>query len=1237
MNENTCYDCEEFETQGNVKGRDYAVVWKKDKSGRDYEWDKVLVLGSILNIKHTSDGGYIAVGLSHSSRKLNGAPLFYNPDVNGTLNDFNCSNGIEWESNPCDSQDPRDTRRFGYACKLNHDGDIEWEALFGTSDHALVENDSYNTFSSMIWDVVETSSGFVLVGESDVRNSQGYAINGGNTTNNWRSAAMWMVNKDGEIFIDNGQLQLGFLPDYFTSRGIASGLAVYNSSIDSEEKVVVSGFREVNCPTPINSQRKVFVAQFNNANLFPQTTGDYEWVVDGATINASLCGQNNLTWDVEINKNIPEQIILPVLYDCGTGGGGPNNSCAEARVYRLDAASGVYINHVDFGHVETYDLKIAVSVKPDGGFAMVSTRRNNPPVPSVYCGSPQRQIITVSWGASAYIGCVDPNDNILWATTIDRNNEQAATYNSFPADMKKMECVYSISQAPDGGYVVAGNNSDNFDDFYMVKLFSDCEADHNLYDNYSTSEANNFTEEITTNTTWSTDRTLLGSVHIKNGAKLTINSAAVIKFADSKRLARADGTNIITNLVVEPGGQLELLDDATLDAANNCSNSMWDGVQVWGNPFLPQTIANQGYMVMNDGNIKNARIGISAAKYDYDLYANQHETFTGGGGLIRVSYSTIENCRKSAYLGPYPLPLGLNAYWNKSFFSNTTFACNQPMRDYLYQIPGSSTQNFGVNEHLSIYGTNGVLITHSYFSNTASGLDLDQRGNGIHTAEASARITNGCEFTSLNKAVHAQFAAFMNGINVDGGNKFIDNRQSILLEGGLGSRIAGNEFDIPEDAAGAQLPFGVLTVNAEGFAIENNQFAGANNTGAPNFGVVVNNSGALNTGADVRNNGFAGLYVGTSTIYNNDALRISCNNYSDYRYAWLISLFGSGTLGDQGTGCDLLTQKRAGNLFFDNDTETEENIWNNAPPFLYYAWGYPSETDPTNYSINDVSLSLQNGEIQNCNGGIIVDDVSCSQEEPCTDPDCIELLQQRLSGISDQQQWMSLYNEIARYYIHNDSTGINDTYFAFLESVSDSSYGILRTLATEAIKTGKFTYADSVIDEIDNKLDDSCLTSIDRLILTMLTDSSGINQLSESYWSLYQACLSQSNPANYRYEILEDIIELIDHPRELILGELGRLKAPLNAEASLTPLLGSKNNPGSGLFEIYSLSTTPIVDRTAFDVYNSYGQVVISGITSLENKVYNLNLTSMPAGVYTFVLYGKEVKGVYAKIRLIKL
>lgn len=61
------------------------------------------------------------------------------------------------------------------------------------------------------------------------------------------------------------------------------------------------------------------------------------------------------------------------------------------------------------------------------------------------------------------------------------------------------------------------------------------------------------------------------------------------------------------------------------------------------------------------------------------------------------------------------------------------------------------------------------------------------------------------------------------------------------------------------------------------------------------------------------------------------------------------------------------------------------------------------------------------------------------------------------------------------------------------------------------------------------------------------------------------------------------------------------------------------------------------MQNAKFEVFNSYGQSVESGTITQETSMFILNLTSMPAGVYTFILYCNNSKQGQAKIKLVKL
>lgn len=104
-------------------------------------------------------------------------------------------------------------------------------------------------------------------------------------------------------------------------------------------------------------------------------------------------------------------------------------------------------------------------------------------------------------------------------------------------------------------------------------------------------------------TPWNSDMWLQSSVEIKNGATLIITGHTIHMPKDGK-------------ILVRPGGKL-VVDNATL--TNSCDGCMWHGIQAEGSPTLPQTTANQAWVVIKNGStIEHATEAVSnytAARY----------------------------------------------------------------------------------------------------------------------------------------------------------------------------------------------------------------------------------------------------------------------------------------------------------------------------------------------------------------------------------------------------------------------------------------------------------------------------------------------------------------------------------------------------------------------------------------------------------------------------------------------
>jgi len=246
----------------------------------------------------------------------------------------------------------------------------------------------------------------------------------------------WYLNPQGEIITDGGQGQFGFFDDYSVNWGNMTGVSAYMEG--ANEKIVFTGFQQyaqdLGQNTCVYAHLRTHIIQVDESNLFPDDNSEYEWVIDDGSINASACSQNNTVWDVAVQENVasnqPKEILLPILYNCSSGYG-VRNSCTSAMVYRIDGSTGNIIRSADFGHIETYDLKIGIAPLLDGGYAIVSGRNVTTPNLGLTCLDPNSTLAnmtTWTWGADAYIARADVNDNIIWSTTVAIDHEAAVQY-----------------------------------------------------------------------------------------------------------------------------------------------------------------------------------------------------------------------------------------------------------------------------------------------------------------------------------------------------------------------------------------------------------------------------------------------------------------------------------------------------------------------------------------------------------------------------------------------------------------------------------------------------------------------------------------------------------------------------------------------------------------------------------------------------------------------------------------
>lgn len=435
--------CEHFESAGNVRGEIATTMALVDREGQKRIWIRKYSVGYFTRVIQTSDGGYLAVGTSPSTVDLEGERIFYNPgQTPGELTDF------FGPGNGCSAGDGGKYRVV--AVKVDKLGQKEWQYSYGMEPYRDQNGNpqaatAYGA-SGSAWDVIETPSGnFLIVG--DTYDSHHSYFCGSGAPNALSRGFLIEVDKLGHWVSGNffGPVDAPSTVDAIALLRTPAGDRYVLASNELFPTTAVNPF------TGCGLYQKVTVRCVDAAPGHPEL-----WQRTNFDI-ASPADENQSQRTDGIEVNASGVILLPLIEKC-TGCLYASTNRGLAKVFQLDAA-GQILGSSDVGPVLAFDLKHDLTVTADGGFATVSTHQDQvPEAESCYQ--------TSYWQTDALVSKFDANGALEWSTTFDSPNPQA----EYPGDEKKQECLYSISQSSDGGLVVSGNESSNFDDDYLAKL-----------------------------------------------------------------------------------------------------------------------------------------------------------------------------------------------------------------------------------------------------------------------------------------------------------------------------------------------------------------------------------------------------------------------------------------------------------------------------------------------------------------------------------------------------------------------------------------------------------------------------------------------------------------------------------------------------------------------------------------------------------------------------------------------
>ncbi len=665
------YDYSNFENpvSGNL-GLGFNQIGKINPDGSTQFLLPMNYEGEYLRVKQLSNNSYLTVGLSKATRKRveppqNGTPLYYNPTTASPTNYFINTDIFPSSTTPY-------LRNHWDVMKFDDNGVCQFNNIYGLYDFSTGTttvntpdpSTNYTTLTAKTYTDKQLAYTFSGVANDFVEDAQNnIAVVGTNAiydkivTNPYNgqlahAARPLLIKLDASGKVLGKRLLAQTNPLTATTanwNGVAKSITI--SSVNNVDYYIVASIIE-DWSTAGQNPTSVLIEAIPVSNInAPSVWTRY---ITGVQANSSYgTSQKNATVWSMLFKN--GTINVALIANCNACQYGADN-VGDLYYLRLDANNGTISSNTKLTTINAFDLKARITELSNGDFALVSAKKKvdwyttcAETIPShifaqgtpTTTTAPTIAQATNYWNTDAYVARINQSGDKVWETTFDTDHPfSCADYPTSPTsgggDVKRQECMYGISEAPDGGIVVSGNSSSNVDDNYMAKLYNDCNAQAT----YATATG----QTITTTVNWTTGYNIQGVIKIQAGGTLNITGPNIIQFADSKQ------TGVPTRIEVYPGGTLNVT-NATLTTVNSCAGSMWEGIKMIGaGDNVAQSGTLQPRVMLASATISNARMGVDNGIYDANNVAK------GGGWLTVTSTTFLNNYSDIAFLN-YTAPL----------------------------------------------------------------------------------------------------------------------------------------------------------------------------------------------------------------------------------------------------------------------------------------------------------------------------------------------------------------------------------------------------------------------------------------------------------------------------------------------------------------------------------------------------------------------------------------------------